>query len=223
MADSDTWPERRVARDGYSYTTEEFRQHYGSSWEQHWNECVSLVLPRPTPWSSTRARSSSALRPQSTTAATSPADGSELAADAGHVSQLADDGGDVSQLAVSFTRLDLSMLIQVRQQEAARGPPRSLHSLARAALNRISQKSEYIDENLDDCFEWVPYVAAHASCHLIIGPGITHAMARFLPQTRDHNRGGAPRLDFCFYRVDGSMCRVHPAKKPKDDAKLIFQ
>ena len=36
---------------------------------------------------------------------------------------------------------------------------------------------------------------------------ITHAMACFLPQTRDHNRGGAPRLDFCFYRMDGSMCR----------------
>ena len=47
--------------------------------------------------------------------------------------------------------------------------------------------------------------------------------ARFLPQTRDHHRGGAPRLDFGFYRVDGSMCRVHPGKKNKDDAKLICQ
>ena len=225
MADSDTVPERRVARDGHSYTTAEFRQHYGLSWEQYWNECASLALPRPIASSSTRSRSSSASRAQSTTAATSRADGSELAADGGNVSQLAGDGGNVSQLAVNSIRLDLSMVIQVRQQEAARGPPRSVHRLAREALNRISQKSAYIDENLDDCFPWVPYVAAHASCDQIIGPGITHAMARFLPPemaSRDLNRGGAPRCDFCFYRVDGSMCRVHPGKRTKDDAQLIF-
>ena len=206
----DTVSERRVALDGYSYTAEEFQQHYGPYWEQIWTNRASIVLPRRSAWD------------QPTTAATPPADVPELAADGGNVSQLAADGGNVSQLPANSIRLHPSMVIQVRQQEAARGPPRSLHKLARDALNQISQNPAYHDENLDNWFDWIPYVAAHTSCDQIVGPGITHAMARFLPQTRDHNRGGAPRLDFCFYRVDGSMCQVHPGKKPKDDAKLIF-
>ena len=197
IASSSTLPERRVARDGYLYTTEEFKQYYGLFWEQNWNECHAMP----------------------------PADDSEHAADGGHDPHLAADGGNDSHLAVKSIRLDQSMFAEVRQREFALGPPRSLHGLARQALNRICEKPAYNDENLDTWFPWVEYVAAHASCDEIVGPGITHAMACFLPPeiaSRDPNRGGAPRCDFCFIRDDESVCRLHPGRRPKEDAKLII-
>ena len=135
--------------------------------------------------------------------------------------------GDVAQLAdVSATtvvRLRASDLIEVRQQEANRGPPRSLHNMARQALDAISQKETYAEVDLDDWFEWIPYVAANAESERIVGPGITQAVARFRAGTTDANRGGAPRLDFCFIRVDGTVCRVHPGRKRSQDAQLIFE
>ena len=115
------------------------------------------------------------------------------------------------------------MVVGIRQQEAARGPPRSLHKMARDALNQINQNPTYESQNLDEVFDWVPYVAAHVHSDEIIGPGITHAMAHFVDGTRDRNRGGAPRLDFFFYRTDQTVCRVHPGRRPKDDAELIFE
>ena len=135
--------------------------------------------------------------------------------------------GSVPQLAaangVLDVRLDSAMVVEIRQEEAARGPPRSLQKLARDALNAVSQYPTYESQNLDDVFDWVPYVAAHDLSQQIIGPGITHAMAHFVRGTSDHNRGGAPRLDFFFYRTDQTVCRVHPGRKRKDDAQLIFQ
>ena len=139
----------------------------------------------------------------------------------------ADAAGDVPQLAAAAVRqavrLDASMLVEIRQRETARGPPRSLHNLARDALNQIGQNPTYQDQDLDELFDWVPYVVAHASCDQIIGPGIAHAAARFVHGNRDHNRGGGPRLDFFFHRTDGTVCRVHPGQRPKNDAQLIFQ
>ena len=114
-------------------------------------------------------------------------------------------------------------VIAIQQAEAARGPPRSLHNLARDALNGISNRPTQEPVVLDDLFPWVQYVAAHRQSAEIIGPGITQAIALWRPGTNDRNRGGAPRLDFHFYRVDGTVCRVHPGNKPKNDAKLIFE
>ena len=111
-------------------------------------------------------------------------------------------------------------VIAIQQAEAARGPPRSLHRLARDALNENNNRPDRSTVNLDDCFPWVQYVAAHAQSAKIIGPGITHAQAVFFPGTNDRNRGGAPRLDFCFYHTDGTGIRVHPGRRPKDDAQL---
>ena len=197
IASSSTLPERRVARDGYLYTTEEFKQYYGLFWEQNWNECHAMP----------------------------PADDSEHAADGGHDPHLAADGGNDSHLAAKPILLHPSMLAHVRRHGARQGAPRSLHKLARDALNKISQKTVYSDENLNNWFHWIPYVAAHASCDEIVGPGIIHAMARFLSlqiAPRDPNRGGAPRCDFCFIRRDGSVCRLHPGKTRKEDARLII-
>ena len=151
-------------------------------------------------------------------------------APAGDVAQLADDfanldasnTGGLGQ-TTTVVRLHASNLIGVRLQEANRGPPRSLHNLARQALNAISQSTTYAEVDLDDWFEWIPYVAAHRESQRIVGPGITQAVARFRAGTTDANRGGAPRLDFCFIRVDGTVCRVHPGKRRSQDAQLIFE
>ena len=97
-----------------------------------------------------------------------------------------------------------------------------MHALARNALNTIANEPTLNTVNLDDWFPWVQYVAAHRDSAAIIGPGITHAHAVFVPGANDPNRGGAPRLDFCFYRTDGTVCRVHPGKRTNLDAQLKF-
>ena len=127
------------------------------------------------------------------------------------------------QLAMQSVRLSLADVPAVRRGEAARGPPRSLHRLARDALQAIAKDDEYCTVNLDNVFPWIQYIAAHARSNEIIGPGITEALAVFVPETRDANRGGAPRLDFVFNRTDGTRCRVHPGNKPKLDAKLVVE
>ena len=66
------------------------------------------------------------------------------------------------------------------------------------------------------------YVAAHTEAETIIGTGIVAASANFILTRNDANRGGAPRLDFFFYRSDGSCCRLHPGRTRKQDAIPIF-
>ena len=124
---------------------------------------------------------------------------------------------------VVTARLMPQHLLGIQQEEAARGCPRSLHRLARDALNRISNEATLATVDLDNWFPWMQYVAGHRQNAAIIGPGITHACAVFLPDTNDPNRGGAPRLDFFFYRTDGTVCRVHPGKGPNQDAALRFE
>ena len=97
-----------------------------------------------------------------------------------------------------------------------------MHTLAREALNAISNRPTRTAVNLDTCFPWLAYVAAHTQSAEIIGPGIALAQAEWFGGTNDANRGGAPRLDFCFYRTDGTVCRVHPGHRRKNDAKLAF-
>ena len=132
---------------------------------------------------------------------------------------------DAAQLPAMLpnVRLMPEQVVAIQQEEAARGPPRSLHRLARDALNTISNNPTRDTVNLDGVFPWVQYVAAHRQSAEIIGPGITHAHAVFWPGTNDLNRGGAPRLDFCFYRTDGSVCRLHPGRTRKQDAQIVFE
>ena len=113
-------------------------------------------------------------------------------------------------------------VVAIQNAEAARGPPRSLHKLARDALNTISDNPNRAPVNLDGVFPWMQYVYAHRRCFDIIGTGITHAEAVWQAGTNDNNRGGAQRLDFWFYRTNGTVCRVHPGSKRSGDARLIF-
>ena len=211
----------RRASDGQEYTAEEFKQFYGEeNWEAIWDNAPIADVAQP-------ADDFVSLASSNPGGVAQPAD------DSGGVAQPADDSGDVTQLAVAqlevigvpnlVIRLQADDLIGVRLQEANRGPPRSLHNLARQALNAISQRSTYAEVDLDDWFEWIPYVAAHSESERIVGPGITQAVARFREGANDANRGGAPRLDFHFIRVDGTVCRVHPGRKRNQDAQLIFE
>jgi hypothetical protein len=184
----------REALNGCRYSQAQFQQHYGDGWESYWD-----------------ARAHTSDAPQFPVAASLPHEAEAAASDA-------------SQVTVATTvRLCATSVIAVRAEEAARGPPRSLHGLARHALNNIYNNTDYDSVNLDGYFPWPQYVAAHAQSTEIIGPGITHASAVFVTGTRDHNRGGCPRLDFFFYRTDGTVCRVHPGYKRKTDAKLFFE
>ena len=114
-------------------------------------------------------------------------------------------------------------VIAIQQEEASREPPRSLHRLARDALNAISKSPTRSIVNLNGQFPWVQYVCAHPQSATIIGPGITHAQAVFVPNTNDDNRGGAQRLNFCFYRTDSTVCLVHPGNKHSQDAQLRIE
>ena len=111
---------------------------------------------------------------------------------------------------------------EIQRMERDRGPPRSLHKLARDALNDIEDRDPPIDVSLDNEFPWREYIAAHNESAEIIGTGIVQARAVFFKDQKDPNRGGAPRLDFCFVRADGTVCRVHPGVKRKNDAKLRY-
>ena len=216
--------EKRLAGDGLLYTKGTFFEWYGKKAERRWADAAaSTASACLTAGTST---GDAAQLPANITRAQPPMPSRErmhqiVAAEA------AARGGDAAQLpAVDLAvpaRLMLTDVVAIQHQEAARGPPRSLHDLARDALNTISNRPIRTSVNLDDWFPWMQYVAAHMQSAAIIGPGITHALAVFFPSTNDANRGGAPRLDFCFTRTDGTVCRVHPGKRRKDDAELTFE
>merc|ERR1712185_824493 len=60
----------------------------------------------------------------------------------------------------------------------------------------------------------------HKQCNAIIGSGIIAAHLEKIRNTKDPNRGNAERVDYVFYRVDNTFCRVHPGTKRKNDAQL---
>jgi hypothetical protein len=105
-------------------------------------------------------------------------------------------------------------------QEDAYRPCRSLHKLARNALNAIMQAGE--DTNLEGWFPWQSYVACHENALMIIGTGVTGATAEFIEGTKDSNRDGWARLDFVIYRSDRTYCRLHPGARKVNDAKPLF-
>ena len=111
--------------------------------------------------------------------------------------------------------------------------PRSLHKLAREALNSISQATKDVEhteeldawlrtQDLETWFPWRAYIACHPRASEIIGSGVTHATAEFINGTTDPNRDGQRRLDFIVRRSDGTLCRLHPGGRRSGDAKLIF-
>ena len=90
---------------------------------------------------------------------------------------------------------------QLCAAERALVPQRSLHKLARAALDSITEAGpdSPMDRNLEPWLPWRSYVACHKNAHGVIGSGITLAKAEFMDSARDSNRGGQNRLDFVLH------------------------
>jgi hypothetical protein len=99
---------------------------------------------------------------------------------------------------------------------------RSLHKVARDALNAITDIGCPSPKPLDTWFPWREHVACHPRANEIIASGVTRATAEAIEHTMDANRGGSPRIDFIMYRADGTHCHIHPGTKKGNDAKLIF-
>ena len=95
----------------------------------------------------------------------------------------------------------------------------------RALLNQISESQPraptQLVHEIPAGVPWRHYIARHADCEQIVGSGIVRAYLEFLPEIRDPNRDGQPRLDYVFENLEGFRCQLHPGGKGKD-AKPIF-
>ena len=69
---------------------------------------------------------------------------------------------------------------------------------------------------------WREYIVCHKEAREIIGEGIVNATAEAIQGARDPDRSGQLRIDFVFYRADGSHCRLHPGSKIALDAKVRY-
>ena len=142
---------RRLAGNGRPYTRNEFHEWYGDAGERHWANASEVRLAndgRLYTRSEFRDFYADEGERHWANAGWQLVDGDEEErywANAGW--QLV----DAPQLAVT-ARLKPEDVIRIQQEEAARGPPRSLHHLARHALNEISQRPTQSAINLDDCF-----------------------------------------------------------------------
>ena len=112
-----------------------------------------------------------------------------------------------------------------KKEEATFRPPRSLHKIARNALQKITLVHVDGDmaRDLNDWFDWRRYIACHKDAKRIIGAGVTRAVAESIPGSRDSNEGWQERVNFLFTRADGTFCSVHPGGRASQDASLKFR
>ena len=97
-----------------------------------------------------------------------------------------------------------------------------VHKLARKALNEFINADYKGPVCLEGLFPWKAYVAWHPRAEELVGPGISDASIDQFENVKDPNRGGRPRSDFIFQRIDGSAYRVHPGSKPRRDASPVY-
>ena len=140
-------PETRLAYDGHKYTKEEFQEFYGKDRGARYFAIAGL----------TRDAAKLCSTSKGLAANTTTRDAAQLPA------------GSADALTVKV-RLKPEDVIAIQNEEAQRGPPRSLHKLARATLDDISRKPTRETVDLDSCFPWMQYVAAHKQSAEIIGP-----------------------------------------------------
>ncbi len=100
------------------------------------------------------------------------------------------------------------------------GDYKSLHRQARAALNNLY--AIRLQEAVAPGFDWREYVCAHPASRQLVGPGIQSFVAEPIAGTRDPNRGGDPRIDFVLQHVDGWVARLHPGRRPREDAAVYW-
>ena len=191
--------QKRLAWDGRAYTAKEFSDHYESRAPEFWKVAET---------------SQQSQSMTSTTPGLHHPQGETTSPDAATEHNL----GPRVLLSVAD--------IQWHKKEEAKTfrPPRSLHKIARNALQEITLVHVDGDaaRDLNDWFDWRRYIACHKDAKCIIGAGVTRAVAESIPESRDTNQGGQERVNFVFTRADGTLCLVHPGRKPCQDAALIF-
>ena len=95
-----------------------------------------------------------------------------------------------------------------------------LHKQARGALNNLY--ATRLQEAVAPAFAWREYVCAHPASRDLVGPGIQSFVAEPIAGTRDANRRGHPRIDFVVQCVDGWVARLHPGRRPQEDAAVCW-
>ena len=163
-----------MAWDGRAYAAKEFSDHYGSRGSEFWKVAETLLN-----------HSNSATTSQQSQSVTSTTPGL-------HHPQ----GETTSPDAAKEHNLGPRVLLSVadiqghKKEEAATfRPPRSLHKIARNALQEITLVHVDGDmaRDLNDWFDWRRYIACHKDAKRIIGAGVTRAVAESIPESRDAN------------------------------------
>jgi hypothetical protein len=240
-------PLQRIAMDGNSYAEDEFAEWYGPVYRDAWDSASPSGQDEQT----AGAAEHSASAAQSTHAVEERREGTdgELYTKREFISYYGDEAGlqlwnenertdraaevrqqtgsqagatEHSAPATPPIILELSQLQAIRDTESHITPKRALHGLARDALNDFADAHYVRSTCLEELFPWKAYLASHPKGEMVVGPGITRAVVDQLQDIKDPNRGGRPRTDFIFYRVDGSAYRVHPGTKPKNDAAPVY-
>ena len=127
----------------------------------------------------------------------------------------AEHGGEVILSLMDIQRLAR----EVRQRRTRNG----LHNEAREWLNRLASCDDRDPVNLTVGWpQWSAWLASQSKAEQRFAVGVTALTAEFIEGTRDPNRAGRPRMDFCAYLTDGSFWRFHPGKHGKSSAEPRF-
>ena len=122
-----------------------------------------------------------------------------------------------------LTILSLADLQRLAKQQTNK-TKHDLHREAREWLNYIA--NGYMDENVIDLAERWPQWSAWLATQPVAIQSFISDVAAFtaeaIENTKDPNRGGRLRVDFCVRLVDGSYWRFHPGQKVSSSAEPVY-
>lgn len=185
----------RVALDGSPYTWQDFEQWYGSEAARCWSEAGATehggdpARPLPPP---------------------TGAGATEHGRGAG-----ATEHNPVTILSVQDLR---GLARQQTRGEAKEG----LHREARQWLNQIANGHYGTGPVVDLTTiwpRWSAWLATQPTATQSFESDVAAFTAESIENTRDPNRGGRPRVDFCVRLADGSYWRFHPGSKERNSAE----
>ena len=188
---------QRIAPNGNSYTEDQFAEWYGRDYYRNvWDSASSSCQDEQT----AGAAEHNASAAQSADQVLQSTDAYPL--QTGPQAGATEHSAPATQLLVLPIILEVRQLQAIRDAESRSTPKRSLHGLAREALNAFAD-AHYVGSTCSDAlFPWKPYLASHPKGEMVVSPGITSAVVDQRQDVKDPNRGGRPRIDFIFYRVD---------------------
>ena len=127
----------------------------------------------------------------------------------------------VPKTVTILTHVELQNLARQHTTNRART---DLHGEARNWLNRIAN-GHYGDQNIIDLTRiwerWSAWLATQREATQSFEFDVAAFTAEAIENTRDPNRGGRPRVDFCVYLVDGSYWRFHPGTTMQSSSQTI--